>query len=112
MAPDFYIRRGDRTNPIRRTLVDFDGNPIDLVTRTVRFYMTNALTGATVVNGVVITPVDAVNGIVQYEWEPGTTDVAGSYLAEFRTTDSEGRDETFPNVGYIEIEISKRATDV
>jgi baseplate upper protein BppU len=108
---DFYIRRGDRTNPIRRTLVDFDGNPIDLVTRTVRFYMTNAQTGAIAVNGTVVTPVDAANGIVQYEWEAGSTEVAGNYLGEFRTTDPEGLEETFPNVGYIEILISPKGTD-
>lgn len=110
--PDFYIRRGDRTSPLRRTLVDFDGNPVDLTSKTVKFYMANAQTEAIVVNGTVITPVDAVEGVVQYEWEPGTTDVAGNYLAEFRTTDPEGLEQTFPNSGYVEVQITRRATDV
>lgn len=109
---DFFLRRGDRTSPLRRTLVDFDGNPIDLTSKTVKFYLANAQTEVFVVNGSVITPVDAVNGVVQYEWEPGTTDVAGNYLGEFTTTDPDGLVQSFPNAGYIEVQITKRPGDL
>lgn len=108
---DFYVRRGDRSNPLRRTLRNADGSAKDLITRTVKFYMTNVRTGQAVVDGVEITPVDAANGIVQYEWAVGTTDVAGSYRGEFRTIDADGRPETFPNVGYIEIQITPKGSD-
>lgn len=108
---DFYLKRGDRSQPLQRVLRDFDGDPKDLITKTVKFYMTNARTGAVVVNGVVITPVDAVNGIVQYEWEAGTTDVAGTYLGEFETIDPEGRKESFPNDRNLEILITKKVGD-
>jgi hypothetical protein len=108
---DFYIRRGDRSQPFQRTLRKADGTAQDLTTRTVKFFMTNRHTGEVVVDGVEITPVDAANGVVQYEWEEGTTDVAGSYWGVFQTIDTEGRPGTFPNVGYLEIEISKKASD-
>jgi hypothetical protein len=111
MAIDFVLKRGDRSSPLRRTLTDFAGEPVDLTSKTVKFFMTNVRTGAPIVNGVEITPVDAALGIVQYEWEEGTTDLAGDYRGEFQTTDPEGLEQSFPNDGYIMIQITPKGSD-
>lgn len=111
MAVDFVLKRGDRSSPLRRTLTDGDGNPIDLTSKTVKFFMTNVRSGAPIVNGVVITPVNAAAGLVQYEWEVGTTDLAGDYRGEFQTTDPEGLVQSFPNDGYILIQITPKGSD-
>jgi hypothetical protein len=42
---------------------------------------------------------------VLFAFEPGETDTAGTYRAEFEATYLDGRKQTYPNDGYISIEI-------
>lgn len=106
MSSQFFIKRGDRNPPLRRTLEDADGNAVDLTGTTVKFYMKNSRSSEIVVNGTTVVPLNAVGGVVQYEWEAGSTDTAGEFIAEFEVTDS-GLKETFPNDDYIHIQIKQ-----
>ena len=44
-------------------------------------------------------------GTVQYDWDAADTDTIGSYQAEFEVTYVDGTIETFPNDGYVRVEI-------
>jgi hypothetical protein len=40
---------------------------------------------------------DPTLGEVEYEWQPGDTDIAGNFLGEFDVLYTNGKTETFPN---------------
>ena len=44
-------------------------------------------------------------GRVKYVWQTGDTDTAGTFQGEFEVTYTSGEIETFPNDGYIGIEV-------
>ena len=48
---------------------------------------------------------DALAGEVWVVFAPGETDISGVYRAEFRVAYGDGRKETFPNSGYLSIQI-------
>lgn len=102
----FYLKQNDTAPSIRATLKDGSGNAIDLSNTTVRFHMKD-LSGTIKIDASaqVITP--ATSGIVQYAWQSGDTDTAGSYYAEFEVTYSDNTVESFPNDGNIGILITK-----
>jgi hypothetical protein len=54
--------------------------------------------------------VNEATGIVQYNWVADDTDTVGSFQAEFEVTYSDGTIETFPNNGYIRVEITDDIT--
>lgn len=99
----FYIKQNDTSPPLRAQLNDGDDLPIVLTGSSVRFHM-RTLAGVTVVDAAaaIITP---TNGIVQYNWQAADTAAVNSYQAEFEVTYSDGTIETFPNNGYIRVEI-------
>jgi len=49
--------------------------------------------------------VTALEGLVRYNWTAADTDTVGSYQAEFEVTYADASIETFPNDGYIRVEI-------
>jgi hypothetical protein len=77
---------------------------VDLTDTTARFIMTDKLSGTKVVDADA-TVVDPTNGIVQYQWVTGDTDVASSYKAEFEVAWGDGTFETFPNSKYIAVKV-------
>jgi len=105
----FYIKQNDTSPAIRATLRDGDGDVINLDGATVRFHMRPI--GSTTVKvdaaGTVIAP---AGGIVQYSWSEEDTDTVGAYQAEFEVTYTGGNVETFPNDGYIRVEITDDIT--
>jgi hypothetical protein len=48
---------------------------------------------------------DPANGVVRYDWDPADTAAAGRFEAEFEVTYTDGTVETFPNDGFIVVQI-------
>ena len=48
----------------------------------------------------------AADGVVEYAWAAGDTDTAGTHLAEFQVTFPGGLPATYPNRGYLLVEIT------
>lgn len=48
---------------------------------------------------------NAATGIVRHDWLSGDTDTEGTFYGEFEVTWPDGDPETFPNYGYIKINI-------
>lgn len=101
----FYIKEGDTSPAIEYAL-----SPTDIV-----------LTGASVVfnmkdrrgqvkvnrQAATITDDGAASDTptIQYDWSAADTDTAGTYYAEFEVTYADASVETFPNVGFITVEV-------
>jgi hypothetical protein len=100
----FYIKQNDTSPAMLATLQDADGNAVNLTGATVRFHM-RAVGGAQVVVDQSATVVTAIDGLVRYNWIADDTDTIGSYQAEFEVTYADASIETFPNDGYIRVEI-------
>jgi len=100
----FYIKQNDTVPSIRATLQNGNGDPVDLINATVRFHMRAIGANNTTVDAAAVV-VSAAAGIVQYNWIADDTDTIGSYQAEFEVTYPDSTVETFPNDGYVRIEI-------
>lgn len=94
----FQIKRGDRRPKLRATLTDSAGAAIDLTGNLgVRMHLRRA--GSEVVSiDATVDVVDEPNGVVEYAWQDGDTDVAGRFEAEFEIGWIDGP-ETVPNGG-------------
>ena len=104
MSYDVTLKRGDTRHAIRAILKDSSGSPVDLTDCSVSFRMAPLGRSAVVNREVDIH--DTAGGEVWVVWSPGETDISGGYYrAEFRVTYGDGRKETFPNDGYISIQI-------
>jgi len=105
MGYDLTLKRGDTRNCIRAILKDADGTPVNIPEcQEIRFLMA-PLGRAAAINRPVYIPDKGSPGEVWHVWVPGDTDTAGIYQAEFRVEYMDGRKETFPNDGYISIQI-------
>ena len=100
----FYVKQNDTSPAMLATLQDADGNAVNVTGATVRFHM-RAVGSTTVVVDEAATIVTAADGIVRYNWQAADTDTIGSYQAEFEVTYADASVETFPNDGYIRVEI-------
>ena len=100
----FYIKQNDTSPIMQATLQDADGNAVDLTGSSVRFHM-RPLGGTTVTVDAAASIVTALSGIVRYVWDAADTAIIGSYQAEFEVTYADASVETFPNNGYIRVEI-------
>ena len=101
---DVTLKRGDTRHAIRAVLKDATGSPVNLTDCTVSFHMASLGRSATVSRAVDIH--DTAGGEVWVVFAPGETDISGGYYrAEFQVVYGDGRRETFPNDGYISIQI-------
>lgn len=106
--PDpLIISQGDDEPNLNRQLMDGD-DPIDLSSdvRYVEFKMhllnhDHEVTGRTDI-------VDDRDGIVEYDWDPGDTDVPGLYRARFVINYVGGNTRTIPVRNYLNVIIEKR----
>lgn len=103
MGYDITIKRGDTRNCIKAVFKDANGAPIDLTGCAANFHMAPLNRPAIISRAVHIQ--DVATGEVWVVWAPGETDTAGVYRAEFEVLYDDGKIETFPNDGYISIQI-------
>lgn len=95
------LKRNDTKVNLKATLSNESGL-VDLTGCTVRFLMSKRKT-IKIDKPAIIQ--DAVNGIVWFVFEQGDTSEIGTYQAEFEVIFPDERVETFPNAGYILINI-------
>lgn len=100
----FYLKQNDTSPAIRAQLADQNDVPINITGATVKFLMRLG-TASPKVNASA-TIIDAVSGIVRYDWQAADTDTNGNFSGEFEVTFSGGSVETFPNDGYFSIVIT------
>jgi hypothetical protein len=102
MARTFNIKRGDTSPALRFAL---EPATINLLGATVAFQM-RARRGVILVDAAAVIDT-ATPPILRYDWASGDTTRAGIYEGEFRVTYSDGSVETFPNRGFISININE-----
>ena len=102
----FYIKRGDTSPAIRYAL---SPTTVVLTGATVRFQMRarRSRGGATVIDAVAVVVTATGTPTVEYQWQAGNTANAGIFEAEFQVTYADGRNETFPNDGFISVKVSE-----
>jgi hypothetical protein len=105
---DFTLKQHDRLPPIQAVLKS--GNPpaaVDLTTAaSVKFIMATSTVGGTIKVNAAATIVDAVTGVVRYDWAALDTATVGTFVAEWQVTWSSGtKQQTFPTTSYHSIEI-------
>lgn len=106
MAVDLTIRQGDTTPAFTTTVTDQSGDPLNLTGATVTFIM-RALSAATPAVNAAMAITDAAAGAVQYSWSSSDTETPGLYMAELHVTLEGGGTYTYPNVGYLQIEVEE-----
>lgn len=106
--PSFHLKVGDTRPEVAITVTDeATGNALNLTGGSATFTMKAEKGGAVKVNAIAATIYDAANGKVKYTWLTANVDTPGRYLAEFEITLSGGGIVTFPQDGYIEINIQE-----
>ena len=102
----FRIKTNDTSPKLSVTLTDALGTPIGLAGCAARFHM-KAFGASSLKIDAEASIEDAVNGIVEYSWQAGDTDTAGTYYGEIEVTYGDNTVETFPNNGYFTIIIKE-----
>lgn len=86
------------------TLQDSNDTAVNIVGASVRFHL-RPIGSSQVTVDAPATIVTADEGIVRYDWQAADTDTIGAHQAEFEVTYADASIETFPNDGYIRVEI-------
>jgi hypothetical protein len=102
--PNHTFKEGDLGDELNATLKDENG-AVDLSqSQKVEFVAQNREGEKVQDSEVTITT--AADGEIEYSWESNDIiETAGVYHTEFRVTDNAGNTETFPNDGYVTIEV-------
>lgn len=95
------LKQNDTKVNIKATLSSESGT-VDLTDCTVRFLMSKRRVVKIDREAQIQ---DAVNGIVWFVFEQPDTSESGTFQAEFEVTFPDARIETFPNAGYILVNI-------
>jgi len=105
---DFNLKQFDTSPSLTATLLGTDGKtPQDLTGATVRLSLKLTNGSGTLLGGPAVV-VDAANGVVRYDWQAIDVAAAGHYQAEWVVTFPGPREMTWPNDGYLRIEIEPR----
>lgn len=103
----FIIKRHDRLPVLRLTLLD-DETPVDLTNAAATRLLISNLAGLKVDQPMVkLTQVGDTLGQVEYAWQAGDTDTAGTFNAEVEVTWPGGARQTFPANGYFRVRVTK-----
>lgn len=95
----FTIKRGDTSPALRYALLP---EALDLTGAVVVFNIRGADPILDRAKALIVTTSPPV---VEYQWQPGDTDITGLHRAEFEVTWPDETVETFPNGGYLLINI-------
>lgn len=98
------IKQGDTRHAIRATLKTVNGAPIDLTGAHIVFKMSSRYIGTLISREATY----ETDGKVHFVFEAGETDKVGMYEAEFEVTYTDGRVETFPHSGKLQVYIETR----
>lgn len=101
----FKIKQNDTSPILAVTLKDADGTAVNLNGASIRFHM-RKVGKATAAVDAAATITGAFTGQVQYAWSASDTSTIGTYHGEFEVTYSDNSIETFPNSGFLAIEIT------
>lgn len=93
----WYLDRGDTGAPIAQTLLDGNGNPVNLTGATVKFHMEDASGNVVVDDSTHVTIVNAAGGQVSYQWQAADVANAGTFYARWIVTFAGGSIESFPD---------------
>jgi hypothetical protein len=96
------LKRNDTKDTIHYKITNADGTPVNLTGASIRFLMGS---GVTVISNDTASIVSATNGEVEYTLQDKDTLVSGTFKAEFEVTFSDGKVKTYPNNGYIMVNI-------
>lgn len=106
----YWIKQDDTLPSIEATLLDGDGNAIDIFGTAVNFRMRlQDTTGPAKVNAaatVLDDGTEELRGRVLYAWAAGDTDTGGDYDADWHVV-SGGQGLTVPNPGHLTIHITE-----
>jgi len=105
----FYIKQNDTSPSMLATLQDADAAAVDITAASIRFHMRPIGSSQTTVDAQAAI-VDALAGEIRYDWQAADTAKVGSYQAEFEVTYADSSIETFPNNGYIRVQITDDIT--
>lgn len=102
----FFIKRHSLRPRITHTVVDSDGEPVDLTSVTSVVFIMNDSLGVEKVNAAGAVVVPATGGVVEYVWLAGDTDTGGEFHAEFQVGFASPTDQrTVPEDSYIGVTI-------
>jgi peptidoglycan/xylan/chitin deacetylase (PgdA/CDA1 family) len=96
------LKRNDTKDTISYSLTYLDGSIVNLTGASVRFVMGNK---KSLITDAPATIKNATTGAVEYTLTENDTLVAGAFHAEFEVTFADGKVKTFPNNGYILVNI-------
>lgn len=111
-----YIKTGDTRTPIAATLKTPKRLPVNLAGANVTFIMSRTelhylgkprkADGPPLINAEALI-IDEAAGRIAYAFQPGETDESGVFYGEFKVDYPDSSTETFPNEGYIVINIGE-----
>ncbi len=107
--PDFTFKLGDTSSALYATLEDSAGDAVDIQAASVRFKMKPIDGGILTIDDVATNAQngdgsDGTLGDTYYSWFIVPTE-AGFYLGEFEVTYVSGEIQTFPNGGYVLVNV-------
>jgi len=102
MSETFHLKASDTAPRLDATLLDTDGEAVDLTGSSVVLELLEPR-GGDVALEAAMDLVDPAAGTVRYIWDNGDTDEAGRYRVQFAVTYPNDDVETFPSDGYHDV---------
>lgn len=99
----YKIKRNDTWPPLRATLLQVDGIPIDLTNASVEVFIRSLKSSPIITIRKGVNVVDALAGRVECWLDAVDTSISGTYKAEFEIVFAGGERATVPNSDYFKI---------